>query len=512
MILRARQFPEDQRTIEPTRCGRRVFSEINNFYTATVYEKGAEVIGMLKTLVGDDAYSRALDLYFDRHDGQACTIEDWLQVFADATGRDLAQFKLWYAQSGTPRRRCVGGVVGRGLYPDLQTHTPSTPGQVVKDPKVIPIAVGLLNPNGDEVVPTQVLEMTNAEQSFTFDGLAGKPVPSILRGFSAPIVLEREVSREEQAFLLAHDTDEFNRWEANRNLARDCLVAMIRDGAAPDTAWLDGLERVVRDDALDAAFRALMMALPSQSEMAQVLFELGTTPDPDAIWQAAEDLRNHMAVAWTGFLSDLRGSVVVHDPYAPDADQSGKRSLGSALLGLQTRLDGGAAAQAQYDSADNMTLQLSALSQLISADKGDSAVKSFESQWKDDRLVMDKWFGLQVGMAKPDIAVDVAESLVEHPAFDLTNPNRFRAVMGGFAMNHAGFHRKDGAGYAFLADWLITLDDKNPQTTARMCSVFQTWKRYDEDRQTKIKTALERIKAKPNLSRDTDEMVSRILG
>ena len=509
--LRARQFPEDQGPLShPVRP--ESFQEINNFYTATVYEKGAEVIGMLKTLVGDDAYSRALDLYFDRHDGQACTIEDWLQVFEDATGRDLAQFKLWYSQSGTPRVS-VSEAWADGVYTlTFRQHTPPTPGQDVKDPKVIPIAVGLLNPNGDEVVPTQVLEMTQAEQSFAFDGLASKPVPSILRGFSAPIVLEREASREERAFLLAHDTDEFNRWEANRNLARDCLVGMIRDGAAPDTAWLDGLERVVRDDGLDPAFRALMLSLPTQSEMAQVLFELGTTPDPDTIWQATEDLRNHMADAWKAFLPDLRASVAVSAPYAPDADQSGKRSLGASLLALQTRLDAGAAAQEQYDSADNMTLQLSALSQLIAAGTGDIAIKAFEQQWKHDRLVMDKWFGLQVGMAKPDVAVDVAEGLVEHPAFDMGNPNRFRAVMGGMAMNHAGFHRKDGAGYAFLSDWLIKLDDKNPQTTARMCSVFQTWKRYDADRQALIKAQLERIKAKPKLSRDTDEMVSRILG
>jgi aminopeptidase N len=235
-------------------------------------------------------------------------------------------------------------------------------------------------------------------------------------------------------------------------------------------------------------------------------------PDPDAIWQAADDLRDHMAEAWKDFLPDLRASVAVDAPYKPDAEQTGKRSLGSALLALQTRLDGGAEAQSQYDTADNMTLQLSALSQLISAGQGDAAVKAFEQQWKQDRLVMDKWFGLQVGMAKPDVAVDVAEGLVEHPAFDMGNPNRFRAVMGGFAMNHAGFHRKDGAGYAFLADWLIKLDDKNPQTTARMCSVFQTWKRYDADRQALIRAQLQRIKDKPKLSRDTDEMVSRILG
>jgi aminopeptidase N len=509
--LRARQFPEDQGPLShPVRP--ESFQEINNFYTATVYEKGAEVIGMLKTLVGDDAYFRALDLYFDRHDGQACTIEDWLAVFEDATGRDLSQFKLWYSQSGTPRVS-VSEDWTDGVYTlTFAQNTPPTPGQEVKDPKVIPIAVGLLNPNGDEIVPTQVLEMTQAEQSFCFEGLASKPVPSILRGFSAPIVLARDASRQERLFLLAHDSDAFNRWEAGRNLCRESLVSTIRDGTGHDDAWLDALEKLVRDETLDPAFRALMLSGPTQSELAQVLFERGTTPDPDAIWTATDSLRSHMAHRWQGWIEDLRTTMAVTAPYRASADQAGKRDLGASLLSLQTVLDGGAAAQAQFDTADNMTLQFSALTQLLRAEKGDAAIDAFQEQWHHDRLVMDKWFGVQVGAAKPDMAVDVARKLVEHPAFDMSNPNRFRAVMGGLAMNHAGFHRKDGAGYAFLCDWLIKLDDLNPQTTARMCSVFQTWKRYDSQRQALIKEQLERIKAKPGLSRDTDEMITRILG
>jgi aminopeptidase N len=509
--LRARQFPEDQGPLShPVRP--ESFQEINNFYTATVYEKGAEVIGMLKTLVGDDAYFRALDLYFDRHDGQACTIEDWLAVFEDATGRDLSQFKLWYSQSGTPRVS-VSEDWTDGVYTlTFAQNTPPTPGQEVKDPKVIPIAVGLLNPNGDEIVPTQVLEMTQAEQSFCFEGLASKPVPSILRGFSAPIVLARDASRQERLFLLAHDSDAFNRWEAGRNLCRESLVSTIRDGTGHDDAWLDALEKLVRDETLDPAFRALMLSGPTQSELAQVLFERGTTPDPDAIWTATDSLRSHMAHRWEGWIEDLRTTMAVTAPYRASADQAGKRDLGASLLSLQTVLDGGAAAQAQFDTADNMTLQFSALTQLLRAEKGDAAIDAFQEQWHHDRLVMDKWFGVQVGAAKPDMAVDVARKLVEHPAFDMSNPNRFRAVMGGLAMNHAGFHRKDGAGYAFLCDRLIKLDDLNPQTTARMCSVFQTWKRYDSQRQALIKEQLERIKAKPGLSRDTDEMITRILG
>jgi aminopeptidase N len=508
--LRARQFPEDQGPLShPVRPEQ--FQEINNFYTATVYEKGAEVIGMLKLLVGDEAYAKALDLYFDRHDGQACTIEDWLQVFEDSTGRDLSQFKLWYSQSGTPRVR-VEDSFEDGTYTLTlhQTNLP-TPGQPIKDAKLIPVAVGLLGQNGDEVLPTTVLELTETEQSFTFKGLGAKPIPSILRGFSAPVVLERSATHDERAFLLAHDTDPFNRWEANRDLARACLLDMIRSGAAPDQAWLDGLAQVVFDDSQDANYRALMLSGPSQSELAQALHEAGTTPDPDAIWAANHRLVQHMAETWADRLPALADQTKVSEAYAPNAEQAGKRALGMAVLALQSRLDGGAAAQAQYDSADNMTLQLSALTCLVKTGNDEEALARFAEQWKDDRLVMDKWFGMQVGATLPDRAADRAKALTDHPAFDWKNPNRFRAVFGSLSMNHAGFHRQDGAAYDLLADWLITLDDKNPQTTARMCSAFQTWKRYDADRRAKMQAALERIAAKPGLSRDTSEMVTRIL-
>ncbi|MDU8911125.1 aminopeptidase N [Aestuariicoccus sp. MJ-SS9] len=517
--LRARQFPEDQGPLaHPVRP--ESFQEINNFYTATVYEKGAEVIGMLKRLVGDEGYARALALYFDRHDGDAATIEDWLKVFEDATGRDLTQFKRWYSQAGTPRLSVeehwqpgTSEAAQGGSYTlTFRQHTPPSPGQDVKEPQVLPIAVGLLNPNGDEIVPTRMLEMTETEQSFTFDGLASKPVPSILRGFSAPVVLERQSSREERAFLLAHDTDAFNRWEAGRDLARDALIAMIRDGAEVDGAWLDGLYRVVADSTLDPAYRALMLNTPSDSELAQVLFEQGVVPDPQAIWDAKDRAATARATRWKDALPGLMAEARVDAPFSPDADQAGKRALGAAVLAMQSRLDGGAAAQAQFDSADNMTLQLSALTCLIRAGAAETALTRFHDQWQGDRLVMDKWFGLQVAVAPPKDAADVAATLTAHPLFTLKNPNRFRAVLGALAGNHAGFHRADGAGYRLLADWLITLDDLNPQTTARMCSAFQTWKRYDAARQALIRAELERIMAKPKLSRDTGEMVGRILG
>ena len=508
--LRARQFPEDGGPLaHPPRPEE--FQEINNFYTATVYEKGAEVIGMLKRLVGDEAYYKALDLYFDRHDGQACTIEDWLQVFEDTTGRDMAQFKRWYSDAGTPRLKVAEEYDGETFTLTFQQSTAPTPGQDIKEPRVIPIAVGLLNDAGEEVVPTTVLEMTEAEQSFTFEGLSERPVPSILREFSAPVALERETSAAERTFLLAHDTDPFNRWEAGRALAREARLAMITEGAAPDAAYLEALTSLVRDDALDPAFRALVLSPPSQSEIAQALHDAGTTPDPAAIHDAAETFSQTLAQAMADSLPRLYAATTVDGPYVPDAEGAGKRALNSAILGLLSRIDGGEAAAKQYEAADNMTLQLSALACLLRIEKGADQSAAFFEQWKDDRLVMDKWFGLQVSMARPGAAADVARSLCDHPLFDMKNPNRFRAVMGALAGHHAGFHHASGAGYALLAEKLIALDALNPQTTARMCAAFQTWKRYDNDRRIKARTELERILATEGLSRDTNEMVSRIL-
>ncbi|WP_170368154.1 aminopeptidase N [Ruegeria arenilitoris] len=509
--LRARQFPEDNGPLShPVRP--ESFQEINNFYTATVYEKGAEVIGMLKTLVGDEAYSKALDLYFESHDGQACTIEDWLKVFEDTTGRDLTQFKRWYSQSGTPRVK-VEEVWADGTYTlTLSQSTPPTPGQPEKLPQVIPVAVGLLGPNGNEVRGTEVLELTEVRQSFTFEGLATRPVASILRGFSAPVILEHDRPNAERAFLLAHDTDPFNRWEAGRTLAQDTLLRMITQDAAPDAEYLDGLLAVLRDAELDPAYRALMLGLPTQSELAAALHEQGETPDPMAIWRAVETLRQATAQHMQDLLPRLHSEALVDGPYSPDAEQAGKRALGSAALALTTRLDGGAMAAEVYAKADNMTLQLSALSCLLRAGKGQAELAAFYDQWRHDRLVLDKWFGLQASLAAPDDAPRIARALSEHPDFNWKNPNRFRALMGGLAMNHAGFHHASGEAYALLADWLIRLDPVNPQTTARMCTAFQTWKRYDADRQDLIRAQLTRIAETPNLSRDTTEMISRILG
>ncbi len=510
IALRARQFPEDQGPLShPVRP--ESFQEINNFYTATVYEKGAEVIGMLKTLVGDEAYAKALDLYFDRHDGQACTIEDWIQVFEDSTGRDLSQFKLWYSQSGTPEVVVQEDYDGDTFTLKLSQKSAPTPGQNEKAPHVIPVAVGLLNDNGDEVLSTQILELTEAEQSFAFPGHSTRPVPSILRGFSAPVTLTHEIDNDRRAFLLAHDTDTFNRWEAGRDLARDSLLQSILKGAAPNATYLDGLKALLRDDSLDPAYRALMLGQPSQFELAATLHKMGQTPDPETIHAASEALRDAKAQAFSDILPTLYSANQVKGPYRPDAGPAGQRSLANAALSLLTRLDGGEIAAKQYESADNMTLQLAALGALLDAGKGDAALTTFYEQWQSDRLVIDKWFSLQIMQAKPEEVATTANALTQHADFDWKNPNRFRAVMGVLAMHHAGFHHKNGASYTLLADWLIKLDPVNPQTTARMCSAFQTWKRYDETRQIKIRTELERIAGQTGLSRDTTEMVTRIL-
>ncbi|MGQ0567601.1 MAG: aminopeptidase N [Gemmobacter sp.] len=515
LTLRARQFREDQgplaHSVRPES-----FVEINNFYTATVYEKGAEVIGMLKRLVGDDAYKAALDLYFDRHDGQAATIEDWLRVFEDTTGRDLTQFRRWYSQAGTPHLTVTENWQPQdtgGRYTlTFRQDTAPTPGQPLKLPQVIPVAVGLLNPNGDEVVPTTVLEMTDTEQSFTFDGLASRPVPSILRGFSAPVILDRAATPEERAFLLAHDTDPFNKWEAGRALAKDILTGMVTEGASPGPDWLDALARVTFDESLDPAFRALALRLPSEDDMAATLHAGGHVPDPDMIHAArrrlAETLARHLGARLPGLIEALSEP----GPYTPEARAAGRRALRVSALSLLSLIDGGRAAVLAFRNANNMTEEQGALACLLDIGQGEGELARFEARWRHDRLVMDKWFGLQVMLAAPDRAAATAAVLTQHPDFDWKNPNRFRAVIGALSANHAGFHHASGDSYRFLADALIRLDPLNPQTAARMSTAFDTWGRYDADRQALVRGELQRILAVPGLSRDLGEMAARMLG
>jgi aminopeptidase N len=337
-------------------------------------------------------------------------------------------------------------------------------------------------------------------------------VPSLLRGFSAPVILDREVSPEERAFLLAHDTDPFNKWEAGRALAKDLLARMVTDGASPGPDWLDAVARVTFDETLDPAFRALALRLPGEDDMAATLHAAKIVPDPARIWaerrRMAEALARHLGPNLPGLIDRLAEP----GPFTPDARAAGRRALRIAALGLLTRIDGGRAARAAYRAADNMTEEVGALAALLDVGLGQEELRLFESRWSGDRNVMDKWFALQIAYAHPDRAVEVTESLTRHPAFDWKNPNRFRSVIGALSANHAGFHHASGAGYRLVADWLLKLDPINPQTAARMSTAFETWPRYDGTRWNLVLGELFRIAETPGLSRDLGEMVDRMRG
>jgi aminopeptidase N len=520
MTLRARQFREDQgplsHAVRPDS-----YVEINNFYTATIYEKGAEIIGMLRTLIGEEAWAAGTALYFDRHDGQACTIEDWLAVFEAASGRDLTQFKRWYTDAGTPKLivregwRAEAGVSddfegGKFTLTFTQSTAP-TPNQPKKLPRVIPIRVALFDVDGAMIGEERVLEMTQPTQSFAFEGLDARPTPSILRGFSAPVMVETDGTPDHRAFLLAHDTDPFNRWEAGRGLAREALAALSQ-GADLSTAeaYLTALGDFLNDSAPAPAFRALCLQLPSDDEIAKAISETGQTPDPDAIDAAHGALSKAIAARHETVLTALYDGAEVHGPYSPEAEPTGKRALRRAILAHLTQLDGGARAQSLFDHADNMTDQIGALGLLIAHGAGAQASAKFYAQWKDDRLVMDKWFAVELAYAPPAHAVERAAELASHPLFDWKNPNRFRSLLGGLSSNHAGFHRADGAGYRFYGDWLITLDPKNPQTAARMSTAFQTWAQFDAGRRDQAQAVFTKILQHPALSPDLGEMVGRL--
>ena len=508
--LRARQFREDSGPLaHPVRP--ESFVEINNFYTATVYEKGAELIRMLKLLVGDAAYKEALELYFARHDGQACTIEDWLAVFTDVTGQDLRQFKLWYSQAGTPIVT-VRDHFADGTYKLTLTQvTPTTPGQPDKHPMVIPIELGLLYPDGTEALATELLVLSDAEQSFCFSGLRAAPIPSLLRGFSAPVILQRKTSPAEHLVQLTHDPDLFNRFEASRELGKSVLLAMLQTEAAPDDAYCTALLQVMVNEDLDPAFRAMCCTLPSQDEITKTLTEHGQTPDPVAIDAAFHRLSEHLARQGQDALRALYHAHQLAGPFSPDAASCGARALSALALRLISYVDGGTLAAKQFATANTMSLQLPALGNLNRHGQGSEAISQFYQQWRHERLVIDKWFSLQVSTCPASQAVNVARNLLKHPDFTLKNPNRFRALVGALAMTPAAFHQADGSAYALVVDQLIALDDINPQLCARMTTVFETWRRYDGARQELMRAALCRLAAKPNLSRDTKEMVTRLM-
>ena len=509
--LRAAQFREDAGPLaHPVRPEEYV--EINNFYTATVYEKGAEVIGMLRRLVGPETYAKALDLYFARHDGEACTIEDWLKVFEDASGRDLAQFKLWYSQAGTPRLRAQERWEDGRYVLEIAQETPPTPGQPEKAPLVVPVAYGLLDRAGGTLAEG-VLELSEARQSFAWE-LPERPVPSLLRGFSAPVILERQPTPAERAFLLAHDRDPFNKWEAGRAYALALVARLAADpSAAIDAEYLDALAAVADDPGLDPAFKALALALPSDDESIAHVADSGVVPDPLAVHRARRALEVAAARALGDRLERLYGANAVPGPYSPDAGAAGRRALRGRALALLTALDPEAAlARAQAAAADNMTERMGALALLVAHGRAEAALADFHAAWRHDRLVVDKWFAVQAAQTPPERAVATVAALARRPDFDWRNPNRFRSLIGSFAgANPAGFHAADGGGYRLVVDWLIRLDPLNPQTAARLASALGTWRMFDAGRQALMRGELQRLAALPGLSRDTEEIVGRLL-
>ncbi|MBV9693236.1 MAG: DUF3458 domain-containing protein, partial [Alphaproteobacteria bacterium] len=496
---------------------------IDNFYTATVYDKGAEVIGMLKTLVGDEAYRKATDLYFERHDGQAVTVEEWVKCFEDSCGRDLKQFRLWYRQAGTPVVEAEGAfdAASKTYALTLRQSLAPTPGQPEKKPMHIPVRLGLVGQNGalpltlegeNATGPDErVLELTAPEQRFVFVDVAEEPLPSIGRGFSAPVNFKVPATREGRARLMAKDSDAFNRWEAGQALATDVLKDMAAGGRA-DKTYVGAIAEVLRRAKEDLAFAAQMLMPPTESELAQVM----ERPDPDAIHAARNGLIRAVADAHRAAMEPLYRELQSREPYAPDAAQAGRRALRNVLLRYLTTAEDDAAAalaDAHYREAANMTdmiAGLAALSRMESALR-EKAFAHFHDRFKDDALVLDKWMGLQAHSPLPGTIARVQE-LTAHPAYDVKNPNRVRSLIGAFAGNHLRFHAADGAGYALVGDTIRTLDRINPQVASRMASAFEAWRRYDDKRQALMRAELDKMLAMDGLSPNLFEVATKMAG
>lgn len=523
-VLRTAQFAEDAGPMaHPVRPAS--FIEISNFYTLTVYEKGAEVVRMIHRLLGPELFRQGSDLYFQRHDGQAVTTDDFVAAMEAVSGRDLTQFKRWYSQAGTPRL-----AVSDDYDANSQTYRltvkqscPATPGQEEKLPFHIPMMVGLLDEQGADMPlaegqGSQLLEITEAEQTFTFEHIAQRPVPSLLRGFTAPVKLSYPYSREQLVFLMSHDSDGFNRWDAGQRLAVNVLQGLIEDYQQGrelqlDTLLINAYERVLADKTLDPAMVAKMLALPSQAYLSELADEI----DVVAIHDVREFVKRTLATQLQGLLMDAYRFNQDDGPYQLTGEAVARRSLKnmslSYLMSLETPLITALAVD-QFETADNMTDRLSALTVLAHSHREkerQQVLDRFYQNFKTDTLVVNQWFSVQATSPRDD-ALDHVKALMEHEDFEITNPNRVRALISAFCgQNPVQFHRQDGASYTFLADQIIKLDAMNPQIASRLTTPLTRWKKYDASRQQLMTAELKRILATDKLSPDTYEVVSKSL-
>ncbi|HPD82441.1 MAG TPA: aminopeptidase N [Alphaproteobacteria bacterium] len=515
--LRRSQFPEDASPLaHPVRP--ESYIEINNFYTMTVYEKGAEVIRMFRTLLGSETYRKATDLYFERFDGKAVTIDDWAQCMSDASGMDLDQFKLWYSQAGTPQIKASGKYdkATKTYELTLEQTIPDTPGQSHKKPMHIPVAFGLVGPNGDDMIETQILHLQKRKQSFKFENIGAKPVPSILRNFSAPVKLTTDLTNKDLRFLMVHDSDGFNRWEAGQKFYLNVINKMIDDNTTE--APQDFLEAIglileqAKDSTADRALLARALTLPDISIIAQTR----DVVDPSAIDKVRSALQKAVKSAHKTALKNIYELCAGCESFSITPAAMGRRALRNTLLEYLTATEGTGCAKLatmHYETANNMTDKMAALVALVpnkNADR-DGILDHFHEQFKNYKLVMDKWFGVQASANRDDI-FDQLEWLKAHPDFSMTNPNRVRSLYGAFAMNNpVAFHDKSGRGYEFLKDAIIELNAINPQIAARMVTPLREWKRYTPDRQEKMKAALQEIANLENLSPNVFEIVTKSL-
>ena len=511
-VLRAVQFPEDQGPLaHPVRPDS--FIEISNFYTATVYNKGAEVIRMMATVLGPEKFRAGTDLYFDRHDGEAATCDDFVKALEDGSGVDLSAFKVWYSQAGTPkvRARIEHDAAAKTATLHLEQHEDPTPGQPVKQPMPIPLKTALIGEeSGHEICPERLIVLDQPTQSVTFENVVETPLLSINRNFSAPVIVSAERRPHELERLAQADTDPFARYEAMQELMMAALTAGARGEAADPEPVIRAIGATLKSNALDPAFKGEAILLPSESLIADRM----DVVDPDAIHASREKLRKAIGSALSGDLVAAHHSdgAAGHD-LSPNA--KGIRRLRTVALGLIAAADEAKAAslaKTQFDAADNMTDRQGALGVLVSLDAPErqAGLDAFYARFHDDALVLDKWFALQAAAQRAD-TVDQVLKLADHPDFVMTNPNRLRSLVGMFGANHWAFHSADGRGYAFLADMIIAADKLNPQIAARLVPPFGRWRRFEPKRAGLMRQALERIVATPGLSKDVFEQVSKSL-